>query len=593
MVVAALHLGREVLIPFALALLFSFLLARPVAWLEYLRLPRVPAVLLVLTLAFAIVGESSWVGLTQLSDIVNQLPRYQENIRRKIEAIRNPAGFGLTKAAQSIGQLTKALEPGALAPEHPAATLPIAKRPRISHFPPPSESKPVPVEVVRHSPDVVDSVNVIGTPIAHLLASGAAVVILTLFMLIQRSDLRNRFFRLFGPGHLNVMTTAMDDAALRVSKYLLTQSLVNGAFGLLLGFGLYCIGVPNAAFWGVLGALLRFIPYVGTLIAGACPLILALAVFEGWEKPLLTAGLFAAIELTLSGFIEPWMYGSHTGISSLAILVSAAFWTLLWGPIGLVLSTPLTVCLLVLGRHVPTLQFFTVLLGDEPVLPLKAQFYQRLLAMDDDEARDVAENFLKENTFGDLYDSVVVPALSLAEHDRHQNALDEERERFIFQSTREIIEDFADRNESGYAEPLPAAPSIVCIPARDEADELVAMMLAHLLRQAGYRTHTVAIASVEQMLSSIKEHQPGIVFVSALPPFAVGHARSVCRRIRQLYPRLKLVMGLWDSAIDIDALRKRLGPACSDSLITTLSQAEAQARLVAEQMHTNPAGITN
>ena len=222
------------------------------------------------------------------------------------------------------------------------------------------------------------------------------MLIFALFMLMQRGDTRNGFFQLIGTGHLNVMTAALDDAARGVSRYMLTQAIINGTFGLLLGLGLYWIGVPNAPFWGVLGAILRFIPYVGTLTAGICPMLLALAVFDGWTKPLLTLGLFAGIELTMSAAIEPWLYGAHTGLSSLAILVSAAFWTLLWGPIGLVLSTPLTVCLLVLGRYAPPLKFLGVLLGDKVLLPPEACFYQRLLAMDEDEAREIAEGYLKE-----------------------------------------------------------------------------------------------------------------------------------------------------------------------------------------------------
>jgi AI-2E family transporter len=391
------------------------------------------------------------------------------------------------------------------------------------------------------------------------------------------------------------MTAALDDAAARVSRYLLTQSIINGSFGLLLGLGLYWIGVPNAPFWGVLGAILRFVPYVGTLIAGLCPLLLALAVFDGWLRPILTAGLFGTIELSMSAAIEPWLYGAHTGISSLAILVSAPFWTLLWGPIGLVLSTPLTVCLLVLGRYVEPLKFLPVLLGDEPVLPPEARYYQRLLAMDQDDAEEIAETYLKDKTLMQLYDSMLIPALSLAERDRHDKALDEEREKFIYQSTRDLIEELNERSlTSPTAEPASSAESqlsILCVPARDEADGLVGVMLAQTLRQFGHQTHAIDIGPVEEMLTRITEQRTDLLFVSALPPFAISQARSLCRRVRQRCPGLKIILGFWESAADMEKIGQRLGSGCFDHVITTLSQAEFQVRLSHRSIELEQAGI--
>lgn len=390
--------------------------------------------------------------------------------------------------------------------------------------------------------------------------------------------------RLLGQGHLLAVTTALDDAAERVSRYLLTQSLVNGGFGTLLGLGLYWIGVPYAPFWGVCGALLRFIPYVGTITAGACPLLLALAVFEGWTKPLLTLGTFAAIEGITSSIVEPWLYSTRTGISSLAILVSAAFWTLLWGLIGLVLSTPLTVCLAVLGRHVPQLEFFYVLLGDEPVLLPEARYYQRLLTMDEDEATQIIDENLKEKSLGEVYDSVLIPALSLAERDRHRNRLDEERERFIYQSTKELIEDLGERYESPANLPEPisrSAPALsTCrLPARDEADELASRMLTQLLRRSGYSAEAISLGPMEEMLDRVTQAEPDVLFVSALPPFAAAHARSICRRVRQRFPGLKIAVGFWNSGPEFEKLKQRLGPDCSDHVMTTLAQAEARVRV--------------
>ncbi len=284
-VICALYFGKTVLVPFALALLLSFLLAQPVNWLEKLKLGRALSVVIVLTLALAAASGILWLGTTQFAEIVSNLPHYQRNIQKKIEALRSPAGSSLLKATQSIEQMSGALS---------ETSDPVGKiaKPGSSSL---RARPPLTVELVKHQPGIAESFGSIGTPLVQFFEMSAAVLIFTLFMLLQRSDLRNRLFRLFGSAHLNQMTTALDDAARRVSRYLLTQSIINATFGLLLGSGLHFIGVPNAPFWGVLGAILRFIPYVGTVVAGMCPLILALAVFEGWTKPMLTFGLFASI----------------------------------------------------------------------------------------------------------------------------------------------------------------------------------------------------------------------------------------------------------------------------------------------------------
>ncbi len=579
-VIAALHLGKEVIIPFALAVLLSFLLTFPASWLEKLKLGRVVSVGIVLVLTFAAAGGAIWIGGQQLADIVKELPAYQANIQRKLAGIRSPAGSGLAKAVESLREMGTQLSPTANAAKQ-------AQNNAAAGQPTPP---PVPVQVIRDKPGLFDSLGFIGSSVVHIVATAAAVAILTLFMLLKRSDLRNRLFRLFGQGRINVMTTAIDDAAQRVSRYLLTQSLVNCTFGSLLGLGLFFIGVPYAAFWGVMGAVLRFIPYIGTLTAGLCPFVLSLAVFEGWERPLLALALFAAVELSMSSLVEPWLYATRTGISSLAILISAAFWTMLWGPIGLVVSTPLTVLLLVLGRYIPQLEFLYILLGDEPVLSPHEIYYQRLLAMDEDEARSVVEECMKEKTVLELYDSVLIPALSLAEQDRHQNQLDEERQKLIYDTTRELIE------EAGEGGPMEAEDakftvagaervSIMCIPARDEADELVGLMLAQILQQAGFRVEASAAGFVEEILAKVTESQPDVVIISALPPFAINHARSLCRRAHQKCPGVKAVVALWGSTADAKIIQQRLGSGCSDYVVHDLQEARLQLRLFTEQLN--------
>ena len=558
-VIAALYFGKEILVPFALAILLSFLLTFPITWLEHWKFGRTPSVIVVLLIAFALGSGLIWLGASELSGIVERLPEYQTNIAKKLQRLRNPAGPGLSRALTSLENLKAGLNENRPAPSG------TSQRPA-----------PVPVEIVNTNSGFLASLGVLSPSLIHDAAIAGAVLVLTLFMLINRGQLRNRLFRLMGQGHLVVMTTALDDAAARVSRYLLTQSLVNSTFGCLLGVGLFWIGVPYSPFWGVLGACLRFIPYVGTLIAGACPFILSLAVFSGWQRPLLVVALFAGIEGITSSVVEPWLYATRTGISSVAILLSAAFWTLVWGPIGLVLSTPLTVCLAVLGRHLPPLEFLHVVLGDEPVLAPAIQYYERLLALDEDGASELAETYLKEKTLIDVYDSMLIPALYAAEQDRHGERLDKERAAFVFQSTREIIDDLGE-DAKPVSEAQPDQPvrslSFVCVPARDEADELVSLMLAHVLRQAGHYVDVVPLGSGDEWLNRALNKEVDAAFVSALPPFAIFQARSACRKLRRLDPHLKIVLGLWNSQLSSEKIKERLGSACTDLIATSLAEA--------------------
>ncbi|MFL6447098.1 MAG: AI-2E family transporter [Bryobacteraceae bacterium] len=581
--VSALYLGRDVLIPFALALLFSFLLTPPVTWLEKLHLGRIPSVLVVFLAAFSAFGAVSWLGLTQLAEIVGNLPVYQTNINRKLIALQKP---GLMRSLHAIAELEGAvLRLSGDGEEHRERTSAASNKGEARR-----RTAPLPVEVVKPTSDLRDALGPLGSSFAHVITTVLGVLIFTLFMLVQRGDLRNRLLRLFGVSHLNVLTTALDDAAKRVSHYLIAQCMINGTFGLLLGTALHFVGVPNASFWGMLGAVLRFVPYIGTLVAGSLPTLLALAIFEGWSRPLATFGVFAAIELSISAGIEPWFCGVRTGLSSLAVLFFASFWTILWGPIGLVLSVPLTVCLLVLGRYVPQLEFLDVVLGDEAVLPPEAHYYQRLLALDDDEAREVAENFLKEKTPLELYDSVIVPALRLAEEDRHQDALDEERETFVYRSTRDLIEEIGDRDLPNGAAARSSGPKIFCVGARDEADELVGLMLAQVLREEGYSADIISAKQFDPSSPFFREAQVDILFISALPPFGLSQARALCRKARRFHPGLRIIVGIWDSNADISKIRERLGAQCFDAFATRLEDAKS---LVSESTPTEDANVAS
>jgi hypothetical protein len=398
------------------------------------------------------------------------------------------------------------------------------------------------------------------------------VLIFTVFMLLKREDLRNRLLRLAGLSQLNLMTQALDDASARVSRYLLMQFLVNAGFGALFGFGLFCIGVPYAPLWGAVAGILRYVPYVGTMISATLPLALSLAVFDGWLRPLLVFLLVASLELITANFVEPWLYGTRVGISSLALLVTAVFWTVLWGPAGLILSTPLTVCVVVLGRYFPQLSFFHTLLGDEPVLAPGAQIYQRLLAMDQREAQAVVDEFLKGRPLVELYDVVLVPALSMAEQDRHKGAIDAAREEFLFLSINEMVVELSEYRLADATDH--SNHRIVCLPAHDRADEITSAMLAQILDQKGFATLSFPLgSSLHECLASIGSNPGDVVCISALPPYAFAPARAMCKQIRELSPNLKVVVCVWGFSGDTQKAMARFERAQPDRLSTSLVEA--------------------
>jgi predicted PurR-regulated permease PerM len=577
--IVTLYFARIVLIPFALALLFTFILTPVVKILERIHFGRIPSALLVVLLTVGACGGVGWTVAKQFAQVVNELPNYRANIRTKLTSLHWSSHHALENASQTMTEISKDL---AAAPTAPHSGDPTLTQPTLIR--PVPQPRPVPVEVVRSPVLPLESMQ----DVLELLASALIVLVFTIFMLIRREDLRNRLISLAGDGNLHVITQALDDASARVSRYLLLQFVVNTCYGIFIGVGLHFIGLPGALLWGVIIGTLRFLPYIGPPLGGIMPLLLSLAVFDGWTRPLIVLGLFVFTELIVSNLIEPLLYGIHTGISSLAILVAAIFWTAIWGPIGLVLSTPLTVCLLVVGRHVPRLRFLQILLGDEPPLTPDSRFYQRLLAMDHDEARQVLENYLEGKTLEALYDSVLIPALSLAEQDRHQNRLEDAHLKFIGQSTRELIDEFCeprseelhaaleggDAAESASADAVRAVRScrVLCLPARDEADEMVGIMLAQVLEIAGHQAQCVPPGTAAEMLAQVKDEKPDVVCISALPPFAIPHARSLYAKLRAQDSKLRILVGLWRSSDDPAKVSRRLGLSEGSRAATTLAE---------------------
>ncbi len=417
----------------------------------------------------------------------------------------------------------------------------------------------------------------------------ALALVLVVFMLLKREDLRNRLIRLVSHGQITVMTKALDDAGQRISRFLLMQLIVNATVGLSVGLGLLAIGVQYAFLWGFLAAVFRYIPYIGVWIAALPPIILSLAMFEGWVQPLLVIGLFLTIELLASNVAEPRLYGRSIGVSEVALLVAAAFWAFLWGPIGLVLSSPLTVCLVVLGKYVPQLKFLDVLLGDEPPLDAHVTFYQRLLARDQDEATQLVLAQAKASSPEQVYDDFLVPALNYAKRDRERDDLTESDEQFVLQATREILEDLGERREAAtqaeeaiHAEDrgnasAPIRLRVLACPARDQADRLALEMLRQLLDPAKWVVEVAAVETLTaDLVAQVAEQAPALVCIGALPPGGLAHARYLCKKLRARFPEVKIIVGRWGLTGGVEANREQLQDAGADLTATTMLETRSQ-----------------
>jgi hypothetical protein len=432
-------------------------------------------------------------------------------------------------------------------------------------------------------------------------------------MLIERDELRDRLIRLAGSRQVNVTTDVLEDAAQRVSRYLLAQFIVNAAYGAITGTILYFIHVPNPLLWAMLAALFRYVPYLGIWVAAVMPAAVALAVRPGWVEVPMVLGAYIGVDLLMYNFVEPLLYGSSTGLSPLAVMVAAVFWTWLWGPAGLLLATPLTVCVVSIGRHVPRLGFLQVLLSDEPVLAPETRFYHRMLGTDLEDASLVAEEFLKGKSLDQLFDELIVPALALAEEDRHRGRLDESKQQFIFQNTRILIEDMAERAEdliAGTARKggfltkenesakiildTPGPVEVLCIPARDEADELAAYMLELMLRKRGHGARNLSSGLTSTTaIEEVDRAKPKVTCVVAVPPFAYVRTRYICRRLRSQFPQLKLMVALLSEGRDAQPQASPPNPPAADETSGTLRQAlDTIVAALGDQQNPTPAPVT-
>ncbi|MCI0418877.1 MAG: AI-2E family transporter, partial [Acidobacteria bacterium] len=506
LVVALLYWAKEVFIPFALAVLLSFLLGPLVTRLRRWGFGRITAVSTVTLLAFAFLFSLGWVVTHELRHFARELPNYRRNIQAKVQSVHGPLTGQLDKTSRAIQELQAQF----VVPD------------RRNHL-----GRAERVEIVQPAPTLPQLLHRALGPLFRPLGTALMVTVLVVCMLLNREDLRNRLIRLFGRHRLPAATQALDDAARGVSRFLLMQSIINGGYGLSFGLGLYLIGLPNSVLWGVGAAVLRFIPYIGSWIAALMPIFFSLAVFSGWTQTLLVLGLFILLEIVSNYLIEPWLYGTRTGLSPLAVLLAAIFWAWLWGPAGLLLSTPLTVCVVVISKHVPQLAFFSILLGDEAVLGPKSRLYQRLLALDKEEADELVSQQLEEKPLIEVCDTIFVPILRLASTDRRRGALEGKRAAFLFSSLREQISALADRSNTASVvagEVRSGSVFVLCVPAQDEADELAALLFVKLLQRKGIsaRQTTVSALTDEMDRGEVTDHT--ILCVSAISPSSPENA---------------------------------------------------------------------
>ncbi len=559
LIVAALYWAQAVLIPLALASLVTFLLSPVVHGLDR-RIGRVPAVLAVTALAIALTAGVGWLLVRQLSTLARELPQYRANIRHRVTEIRGlSTGGSVEKVQQTVKEVVGEIQRG-----NPADA---------------ARDKPVPVVVEPPSsflfslPGFVD-----------LVTTAGVVAVLVIFMLFERQALRNRLIRLVGYRWVTSTTKALDEAGARISRYLLMQCLINGTFGLAAAVGLYFLGVPYAALWGCLAAALRFIPYIGPWGAALLPIALSLATSSGWTQPILVAGLFVVLELCANMVLEPWLYGQSAGMSQVALLVAVMFWTWLWGAVGLLLATPLTVCLLVLGRYLPAMNFLVVLMGDEPVMTARARYYQRILARDQDEAEDVIEEYVKDNPPESVYDEVLLPALYYTKQDRERDNITDSDVQFAVLSTRDILEELRQDRALAVATPAASHPAadgravrVLLSPARDELDAAALGMLARLMEPDGYEVEILGAGMLtSEVLEHVEQMRPDVCCIGSVAPGGLSHTRHVCKRLRARYPDLKLVVGRWGLHDDREEDVAQLLTAGADRVATTLLTARQQ-----------------
>lgn len=621
LVVATLQFGQVILMPVALAIIMSFMLQPLVRALERLGLWRVPSVLVVVLAVGAVSAVIAWQVVLQLQGLAHELHvnrRYVANLQDKARDLRVLGSDGMWTDFQAvIDRFTREVQG-----QSPAE---VANEEKTS----------VVIRAAEQSP--LESLSDSLGPILAPLGSAALVAVLLIFMLIDREDLRNRMIGLFGKGQLAVTTYAIDDAGHRIGRYLLMQFMINASYGLAMMLMLWLIGVPFAILWGLLAAVLRYIPYVGPWLGAALPLTTSLVAFSDWQQPIIVLCFIVTLELFSNMVMEPWLYGHSVGISPVALIVSASFWTLLWGPVGLVLATPLTVCLVVLGQRVPQLRPFAVLLSDAPALSPPAHYYQRLLAHDRDEALKLVRSSLENNSqLSQVFDTIVLPAMLRVRRDRHREELSPEDASYITATTREIISEVSqlprkeavkpaattptakaandrpippEASGSSIRTPVQSAPAninadasaaetqpsaiaripVIAYPAHHESEELVGDMLRCSLQGTIVDVNVVSRRVLCSDLSQrITTENVQAVFIAVMPPGGLTQAAYLCRQLRKAHPRLLIVVGCWGRKSKFDEILVKLRQRGADIVTTSIGQTQTQLLALGQKRRQKP-----
>lgn len=579
--------AKTVLIPIALAIFLTFILSPLVTRLDRWGLGRVPAVLVVVVaVGIFLAGLFGIVG-SQLYSLANDLPNYQANIRDKIAALRaSGEGGAVEKVRTTIEGAARATE--SESEEEPTGFDVTGLLPVLN--------EPVPVRVVPDEEEeagaALDSFVASLTtfrPAMQVLATAGLALVLVIFMLITREDLRNRLVSLAAEGNLATTTKALDDAGHRMARYLIAQLIVNASFGVVIGIGLFIIGVPYALLWGLCAAIFRYIPYIGPWLAAMLPISVSLITTPDWTQVLMVLGLFVVLELASNNIMEPWLYGQGVGVSVVALIVSATFWAWIWGPVGLILATPLTVCLVVLGRHVPALSILDRLLGDRPSLAPHAAYLQRLLARDNLEAGEIVREYCRREdctpkAADTVFDEMLIPALLMARQDRARGNLGAEEEDFILEVTRGIVDELADGEEEEKKsetaedggeeepnEPLPPPIRILGCASHQEAEEVTLHMLDALMAQSNVRVDVLSMRILPaEVVRQVERDRPPVVVIAVLPPGGFEQARYLCRLLRKHFPDLGIVVGCWGQTEDLDRTLVRLRRSGAQYVTTTL-----------------------
>jgi predicted PurR-regulated permease PerM len=577
LVIAVLYWAQAVLVPVALALLVTFVLTPPVTFLQRL-IGRVPAVLVTVALVFTALGLAGWGVATQMSKLAGELPRYRANIREKIADVRGASrGGSMEQVQETVNEIQK----------------------EIAGAPPPrgTVGEPVIVQSQQVS-SLTDFPSWVGPAVGPLSTAGL-VITLVIFMLLEREELRGRVIGLVGHGHLAVTTKAFDEAASRVSRQLLMQTLVNTIYGVTIGTGLWALGVPYPLLWAALGAALRFVPYLGPIAAAAGPILVSLAALAGWTRPLSVVGLFVAVELFTNLVLETILYAGAAGVSQVALLVAVAAWTWLWGSMGLLLATPLTVCLVVLGKHVPGLEFLSTLMADSPALAPDVSYYQRLLARDQSEASELVQRYAASQSIETVYDALMLPALNYAERDRLEGRLSEAEEQMVIEETAELLNDVADLTRALHPSASPAnggaagasaepvAPATVPVEvigyaANGQADATALTMLAQLVASDSISLHVASVRLLTaEIVDLVQTRRANLVCIADLPPSPPSKTRYLVRKLRAALPDVKILVGRWAPPELSDEDRSALVDAGAAHVAATLIETRNHLRTLA------------